>query len=273
MAGEKDEKNYFYLSQLAKPEMKKTFLLFLLTSVFWSSCKKSRGLTVTKINWEQIVISDSIPANDSIAAFIGPYKKHIDQEMNAVLAYAPIGLTKTDDEFNTAIGNMMADAVMELANPVFEQRTGESIDIVLLNYGGIRSSLSKGDVSTRTAYQIMPFENEVVVAELRGEQVREMVRYLIDDGSAHPVAGLELAINLENAIERMLVQGKPVEEDKIYYVATNDYLYQGGDNMLFFAKAEGVHNLDYKIRNVLIDYFSQKDTIAPVRDQRFIRIP
>lgn len=255
------------------PEMKKNFLLFLLTSTFCSSCKNSQDFTVTEIYGEQIVISDSIPANDSIAAFIEPYKEHIDQEMNAVLAYAPVGLKKTDGEFNTAIGNMMADAVMELANPVFEQRTGESVDIVLLNYGGIRSALSKGNVSTRTAFEIMPFENEVVVAELRGEQVREMVRYLIDDGKAHPVAGLELVINSNNAIERMLIQGKPVEDDKIYYVATNDYLYQGGDNMVFFAKAMDVHNLDYKIRNVLIDYFSQRDTIAPVNDQRFIRIP
>lgn len=252
--------------------MKRNIFLFFLSAFSLLSCKNSKNFVPVEITAEQLLISDSIPANDSISAFIEPYKLHIDREMNAVLAFTPTDLKKTDGELNTAIGNMMADAVMELSNPIFESRTGESIDLVLLNHGGIRSSINRGDVTTRTAYQIMPFENEVVVAALEGEQIRELIRYLIDSGSAHPVAGLELVINSNNAIEKMLIQGEPLQEEKIYYVATNDYLFQGGDNMTFFSKATDVTDLDYKIRNLLIDYFKKQDTVAPVRDQRFIRI-
>lgn len=246
------------------------FFLFLLTA--FTSCKFSSNYTPVRIEGEQLTITPSITANDSMEAFIAPYKQHIDREMEEVLAYVPYDLTKTDGELNTAIGNMMADALMELSNPIFEKRTGNKIDIVLLNYGGIRSAISKGNITTRTAFQVMPFENEVVVAKLEGEHIRQMIHYLIDSGNAHPVAGIELQLEPDNSIKKILIQGEPLQEDKTYYVATNDYLLQGGDNMVFFSNAEEVTNLDYKIRNLLIDYFRQQDTIAPIRDQRFIRL-
>lgn len=249
--------------------MKKLAFLLFLSLV---SCKFSSNYTPIRIEGEQLEISDSIPANDSITQFIRPYKENIDREMNTVLAYNPVDLTKNDGDLNTAIGNMMADAVMELASPVFRQRTGEEIDIVLLNFGGIRSAISKGDITTRTAFQVMPFENEVVVAHMTGVHVLEMVNYLVDAGTAHPVAGLSLEIGEDNSIAKVLIQGQPLDEQKTYYVATNDYLLKGGDNMVFFSSAHEVTPLDYKIRNVLIDYFTQEDTIAPVRDQRFIRL-
>jgi 2',3'-cyclic-nucleotide 2'-phosphodiesterase (5'-nucleotidase family) len=249
--------------------MKKiVFLLFIALT----SCKFSSNYTPDRIEGQQLKITDSIATNDTIAEFIRPYKEHIDKEMNSVLAYSPFDLTKSDGDLNTAIGNMMADAVMELTSPVFRERTGENIDIVLLNFGGIRSAISKGDVTTRTAFEVMPFENEVVVVHMQGNHVQEMIDFLVDAGSAHPVAGLTLELGENNSIQKALIQGQPLDGQKMYYVATNDYLLEGGDNMIFFSNARDVTSLDYKIRNVLIDYFTLKDTIAPVKDQRFIRL-
>lgn len=246
-----------------------SILLFLLMTTF--SCKEGR-YTVARIEGKQLEVSDSIHPDDSIREFIAPYKEHIDQEMNAILAYSPENLVKTDGELNTALGNMMADAVMDLGNPVFKKRTGHAIDLVLLNHGGIRATIPRGDITTRTAFQLMPFENEVVVAKMQGNVLRKMVRYLIDSGTAHPVSGLELVLDSQNSIAKLLIQGAPLKNSQYYYVATNDYLYQGGDNMNFFEEAEKVTYLDYKIRNLLIDYFKQHDTLAPVRDGRFIRL-
>lgn len=249
--------------------MKKCLFLLLIVT---ASCKFNTHYNPDRIEGKQLEVRDTIREDDSLAAFILPYKENIDKEMNMVLAYSPFNLTKNDGDLNTAIGNMMADALMELSNPIFERRTGRSIDIVLLNHGGIRSAISKGDITTRTAFQVMPFENEVVVAAMKGEHIREMVNYLVDAGTAHPISGLELVIAEDNTINKVLIQGKPLEDEKTYYVATNDYLLEGGDNMVFFSKATEVTSLDYKIRNLLIDYFDHYDTIAPVRDQRFIRL-
>ena len=98
------------------------FFPYLLALTLLSACKKQEA-SLTEIRGKEITISDSLQANQSINNFIAPYKEHIDKQMDSVLAYAPISLSKTDGEYNTAIGNMLADAVFELEGPIFKQKT------------------------------------------------------------------------------------------------------------------------------------------------------
>jgi len=165
----------------------------------------------------------------------------------------------------------MADAVKEMASPVFKTRTGNDIDIVMLNHGGIRSILSKGDITSRTAYQIMPFENSVVITGLKGTSVKEMVNYLQKAKRAHPISGMSITLNTDFELLEAKIKGEAIDDDKTYYVATNDYLYNGGDNMSFFRQGDSLYKLDYKIRNVLIDYFKKVDTLNLNADDRFIK--
>ncbi|HET8886967.1 MAG TPA: 5'-nucleotidase [Salinimicrobium sp.] len=246
-------------------------LLLLSFLILFFSCKETEYQLVQS-DGKSININDSIEADEGIKTFIAPYKNRIDEEMSTVLAYSPQDLDKKNGELNTAIGNMMADAVMELSSPVFESRTGIKLDAVLLNFGGIRSTIGKGDITTRTAYQIMPFENEVVVVELAAPEMKELVNYLKEAKTAHPISGIEIVLDEEGSIEKALVQGQPISEDETYFIATNDYLMNGGDNMNFFKDRKSETFIDYKIRNLLIDYFNKKDTIAPVIDARFIKI-
>ncbi len=234
------------------------------------SCNDSKKLVNTK--GENISISKEMPSNKAIEAVIDPYKINLDKSMNEVLSYAVDTYSKKDGDYNTAIGNLMADAVFELSNPIFKSRTGNDLDIVLLNHGGIRSILPKGNVTTKSAYSLMPFENSVVVVPLKGSAVMEMTTYLKAFKKAHPISGLELVLNADNSYQKILVGGKTVDPEKIYYIATNDYLYNGGDRMYFLKKSDTLYDLNYKIRNVLIDYFTKYDTLNPKKDLRFIKL-
>jgi 2',3'-cyclic-nucleotide 2'-phosphodiesterase (5'-nucleotidase family) len=233
------------------------------------SCKEEMYLE--KIEGKRIEINDSLVGVSKIEDFIKPYREHVNNTLDSVLAYSAGTYSKTDGDLNTAIGNLMADAVLEEANPVFESRTGKKIDVVLLNHGGIRAILSKGNVTTRTAYEIMPFENSVVVASLKGTHINEMIAYLQKAKRAHPISGLSIKLNNNYELIEAKINDIAIDENKTYYVATNDYLYSGGDSMDFFQQSDSLYVLDYKIRNVLIDYFSKKDTINPVIDNRFIK--
>lgn len=226
---------------------------------------------MAKIEGKQVQISDSIQKDQELEDFITPYRKRITEEMEGVLAYTPKAMNKSDYKLNTPIGNMMADAVLEMASPIFEERTGKTIDAVLLNYGGIRSGINAGDISTRTAYDIMPFENEVVVAELASDELYDLANYLANNKTAHPIAGLQIVLNAKGQLQEVKMNGEQIQK-KTYYVATSDYLIKGGDNMKFFLDAESVQTLDYKLRNLFIDYFKKKDTIAPVQDERYTQL-
>ena len=250
--------------------MKLKYLFICFYFLILYSCKHENYLY--KIQGKQITISDSLETNLDIEAFIKPYREHVEKDLDSVLSYAVNTYSKTDGEFNTAIGNLMADAVYEETNPIFKNRTGHDIDIVFLNHGGIRSIISKGNVTIKTAYEIMPFENFVVVAALKGKQVQEMIKYLVEAKRAHPISGLKLVLTKDLKLESATIKGEPIDVNKTYFVATNDYLYEGGDNMNFLKTNDSLYSLDYKVRNVLIDYFTKKDTINPVIDDRFIRI-
>ena len=234
------------------------------------SCNHSKK--ITKSEGENISISEDLKSNQAIEAVIAPYKVNLDKSMNEVLSYAVDTYSKSDGDYNTAIGNLMADAVFELSNPIFKSRTGNELDMVLLNHGGIRSILPKGNVTTKSAYSLMPFENSVVVVALKGSVLMEMTTYLKASKKAHPISGLDLVLNADNSYQKIRVNGKAIDLTKTYYIATNDYLYNGGDRMYFLKKSDTLYDLNYKIRNVLIDYFTKYDTLNPKKDLRFIKL-
>lgn len=254
----------------------KLFVIFL-TLFFVVSCSK-QNYYVTKIEGKRIPITakdnqvaDSSPEGDQLKQidnFIKPYREHINKDLDSVLAYCPETLDKSSGKWQTNIGNLMADVTMKRGNMVFVSREKKTIDICLLNNGGIRAILPKGNVTTRTAYEIMPFENSLVVIALKGEQIFEIADYFIAEKKPHPLAGMTFTIDKNNRAQNILVQGKPVEKDIIYYVGTNDYLANGGDNMNFFKKGVQKFDLDYKLRNILIDYFKEVDTIQVINDTR-----
>lgn len=251
--------------------MRFTYFFFLLFIMFFLNCKKQR-FYLNKIEGKQITISDSITEDTVIEDFIKPYRKNIQKDLDSILAYSIDTYSKTDGAYNTAIGNLMADAVFTEANPIFNKRTGKDIDMVLLNHGGIRSVLPKGNVSKRTAFKLMPFENSIVVVALKSTQIDSLLMYLSQSKRAHPISKLKLTLDKNHKVIDAKIKGKPINANKIYYVATSDYLYNGGDNMVFLKTADSLYRLNYKIRNALIDYFIKNDTLNPVRDDRFIQI-
>ncbi len=246
------------------------FIIFI--TVFAFSCKQE-PTHLSKIEGKQININDSIPANTKIENFVTPYRNHLNKTLDSTLAYNPKTLSKNDGHLNTAIGNLMADLVFEQANPVFKKRTQQNIDFVLLNHGGIRSIISKGNISTRTAYQVMPFENNIVVLELTAKKVEELVVYLIKKQRAHPLSKhIKITLNQNNSLQKLLIHNKPINPKKTYFVATSDYLFNGGDGMKFFSNPISITETNYMIRNAMIDYFKKIDTLSPKIDNRFIKL-
>ncbi len=224
------------------------------------SCAEQRNY-VTKIEGKKIPLTDKLSQNNEFDNFIKPYRDKINKDMSEILAVNPEILDKSGD-WQTNLGMLLADITMAYGNKVYQKRNQKNIDIVLLNHGGIRSILPKGELTMRNAYQISPFENSLFVMELKGEQILEMCNYYIEGKKPHPLSGMTFTIDSNKKPMNILVQGKPLELDKIYSVATSDYLSNGGDNMNFFKKNVGSHDMDYKLRNILIDYLKDVETVV-----------
>ena len=241
--------------------MKRVIVILFILFIPIESCE-------TQSN--RIEINSAIENDKEIETFIVPYKKNVDAQMDDVLSYSPVDYDKKNGVLNTAIGNMMADVTLKLSNPIYNTRTGNNIDFVLLNHGGIRSIISKGDITLRSAYNIMPFENSIVVCQLKGSDLKELIDYLILNKKAHPISGISIVLDENYSLLDVTINGEKIDQEKVYHVATSDYLLKGGDQMNFFEKSKKNITLDYKIRNILIDYFKAVDTVSFKIDNRFI---
>ena len=220
-----------------------------------------------------IEINQQVLSDSSIVKYYQPFKKNLEESlMNTPISYSPETYKKNDGELNSTLSNMFADATYEMSNPVFNKMSGENIDIVLLNNGGIRSIISKGNISEKTAFELMPFENSIVVLELNGLSIIKMIDYLRKVKLQHPISGLQITLNNDYSVNEVKINGVSIENEKKYYVATTDYLLEGGDKMYFLAETTKTTNINYKMRDILIDYFKQYDTLKLKSDNRFIRI-
>ena len=220
-----------------------------------------------------IEINQQVLSDSSIVKYYQPFKKNLEESlMNTPISYSPETYKKNDGELNSTLSNMFADATYEMSNPVFNKMSGKNIDIVLLNNGGIRSIISKGNISEKTAFELMPFENSIVVLELSGLSIIKMIDYLRKVKLQHPISGLQITLNNDYSVNEVKINGVSIENEKKYYVATTDYLLEGGDKMYFLAETTKTTDINYKMRDILIDYFKQYDTLKLKSDNRFIRI-
>ena len=231
----------------------------------------------TESNWQKygynIEINQQVLSDSSIVKYYQPFKKNLEESlMNTPISYSAETYKKNDGELNSTLSNMFADATYEMSNPVFNKMSGKNIDIVLLNNGGIRSIISKGNISEKTAFELMPFENSIVVLELSGLSIIKMIDYLRKVKLQHPISGLQITLNNDYSVNEVKINGVSIENEKKYYVATTDYLLEGGDKMYFLAETTKTTDINYKMRDILIDYFKKYDTLKLKSDNRFIRI-
>ena len=238
----------------------KLFVLTLTICVFHNGAFSQMAVSV--IEGKQINVNETSGNLGFYNAFTSPYKTRIDKEMDDVLATCPETLDKSKgNAYQSNIGDLIADLTLEKTTPVFKTREKIDIDICILNHGGIRSILPAGNVTTRTAFQIMPFENTTVVVALKGEQILEFIDYFIIGKKPHPTAGISFEIDANDKPTNIMVKDVPFDVNKTYYVVTSEYLSSGGDSMNFFKKGVKIYDLDYKLRNILLDYFKDIDVV------------
>jgi 2',3'-cyclic-nucleotide 2'-phosphodiesterase (5'-nucleotidase family) len=226
---------------------------------------------LVEIQAARVVIDSSLPIDDSLQAFILPYQKHLKEVLEAPLAYCPHTLTKTDGNLNSSLGNLMADILLVQADSVDRLQGGEGVSISILNHGGIRSIINRGPVNQRTAYEVMPFDNTIFIVTLDGGGMMSMLRFLAESGRAHPIAGMEIVLDSRNRLQSVSIGGRPFNPSDTFRVATSSYLVSGGDDMTFFGQAVDSRDTGYRIRDAMVDYFSETDTLHAQLDKRFIK--
>lgn len=228
----------------------RNLLLFVLTYSVLSGCSTQDRLQKTETR-EYAFSREGNAEQDSLVEIkIRPYREKMSGEMSIVLAESVQALEKKTPE--SRLGNFVADACLLQCNQRFTSEDGRAADFLVLNNGGLRKGLPQGKITKGDVYELMPFENELVVLTLNGVSVKKIFNFIASKDGA-PVSGVRFQIENKNAIN-ITIQGIPFDSTKTYKVVTSDYLANGGDQFSMFGEAGKRETTGLKVRDAIIQY-------------------
>jgi len=191
-----------------------------LLAIFFVACHTTyRPVSAV---YQDYSIRDSLPQDQTLENMLLPYSDSLNQKMGVVIGNLESTLTHKTPE--GSLGDFAADAMLAEARKQFGR-----VDAAVVNSGGVRlNELTAGPISLGKVYELMPFDNLVVVQELSGTVLKEFLNHTVKRGG-WPMAGIQMTIK-EGAATDISIGGKPLDLTKDYFIANTDYVANGGDN-------------------------------------------
>lgn len=201
-----------------------------------------------------ISLDTGVQEDITIKIMIAPYKKQMIQIVSKQIAVAHCELsTKKDGQRLSAL---LAKMLYDEGNAFCNKYHYPNVDFAFMGRGSVRRSYLYKNITVGDIYEVMPFENELVILAVSGRVVQQLIaRYVKDAGRRmHPIYGLDLYWK-EGRFVKALLRGKEIKPNKDYYIALPNYLANGGDGMAFFKEGTPV-NTRLKLRDVFLKHFS-----------------
>lgn len=239
--------------------MKQTYIKLLAVAVLtgsllFTSCRSAREVTAryekTEAEGSMITIDSvwDVHSDEKVTDILKSYKKRVDAMMYEVIGVSEMKMEKGAPE--SLLSNLVAEVLRQAAVSVL----GESADMGLVNMGGLRNILPKGDITVGAVYEILPFENSLCVLTMKGTDMKRLLK-AIASLRGEGVSGIRLEITKEGELLNATIGEKSIEDNQLYTVATIDYLADGNGSMDAFLQAEKrVCPDEATLRGLFLDY-------------------
>ena len=217
------------------------FLLFIITSC-------NTGYRSTQVEYKDYRVVEPVAVDSSIVSLLQPYTDSVNKSMNDVIGVCDKSLDKALPE--CTLGNIMADALLVKSREKFHI----NVDAAFMNYGGIRlTQITPGPVTKRKVYELMPFDNIVIVQQVNGEVLQQFLDHIAKRGG-WPVSGMKFRIKNQKAVD-IMIQDKPLDKAAVYSIVNSDYVANGGDECIMLKNIPQ-QNIGYLVRDALMEYLA-----------------
>ncbi|MGX9143592.1 5'-nucleotidase C-terminal domain-containing protein [Mesorhizobium sp. 128a] len=238
---------------------------------------------VKEASGDPIFLDKSITPDPAVLARIKELGAPIEALKNKEVAETAEAVDGSRENCRTkecAMGNLVSDAILDRVK-------GQGVEIVVSNGGGLRASIDKGTVTMGEVLTVLPFQNTLATFQISG---KDLVAGLengvsqVEDGAGRfpQVAGLKysfdksVAPNAGRVKSVEVMEGgawAPINPDKDYLVATNNYVRQGGDGYKVFAeKAKNAYDYGPGLEQVVADYLAAHRPYTPKLDGRITEV-
>lgn len=207
--------------------------------------------------------------NDTIMSSLIPVDKRLDSRLDTALLEVIAPYKHVVDSIKAIkIGHVMADMVLEenallnfMADYVKDRGSVLSgkknkVDLAIVNRGGVRRPISEGYLTKGQILESFPFDNKVVVLELPGSELLKLFDSMAHNGGEGVSSNVEALMDAEKkTCKWVTISGKPIDANKIYRIATIDYLAQGKDGLVELLKGEVTHVSPMLVKDDMIADF------------------
>ncbi len=205
-----------------------------------------RGNRILNYRSRLLPIGPAVPPDPEVEAMVEAYGARLGDELGEEIAVAPQGLSAEGVRSGiTPLGAFVSEVM----------RRAAGADIGFQNSGAIRASIPPGPVTLETAFTVLPFENTIMRCVMSGEEVLALLRFAVamsGDGGYPQLAGI--AIRVENGrLVSATVNGAPLDPNRDYVVATNNYLFTGGDGYTQFRRARDAEDTGIMVRDAFVE--------------------
>ena len=209
------------------------------------------------------VWSDQLPPDAEVAAKLARYKKQVAPQIGQVVGHLKTRLVR-DYNRESSLGDFVADVIRETSGA----------DVGLQNAGGIRADLPAGEVTKGHVLDALPFVNALTVCEMTGAQLREIVEQGLSlERGLIQVSGLRAVYDLNKPVGHRLIElqvnGAPLDDRKLYRVATSSFLAEGGDLYQTFLQTRQT-NTGRMLSETVMEYLEKHGEVAPPKMGRLI---
>lgn len=251
-------------------KMKRVFLAILASAssigATWAQRSNIQEIRATRYE----VTSALDGASDKyrmMEALLAPYKVSVDSLVAPVLGQSKQAMRGSRPE--SLLGNWAADVLVEQSD--FDGK-GKA-DLGLANVGGLRNNMPAGIVRQGDIMLISPFQNMLCVVQLKGADLMELFRNIASVGGEAVSHEVKLVITKDGKLVSATVSGQPVDENKVYNVATLDYLAEGNDKMVALTHRVGIRQSQLFVRDVYMQSIRQHGVIDSKLEGRIVVKP
>ena len=194
-----------------------------------------------QFDYEYIPVTDrfSPEAYDkNIENFLAPYKHKVDSVNSNVIGWSLQDMVNYDR--NGAYANWSADFGLWQGRHIADsiRSTGKDfpeVDMSFMNVGGIRQPMKKGPVTEGQILSTFPFSNHMVIIEIKGKDIIEALKIAALKGGEAISENVRVVTDGKGNLLRVTIDGDEMDPEKIYRVATIDYVSHGNDDLVSMA--------------------------------------
>lgn len=224
----------------------KIYLYIAFALLIFVSCGAKKQYMVTSMTGSYLPVETTDDPDRELTAFLAPYKSILDREMKKVIGHSALYMTTGRPE--SLLTNLTSDFMWELESSFND---GAAIDLALMNVYGIRAPIAEGEITLGDMFNVYSFDNSLVIVSLEGKYLTEVFKSYARMGGAGISKNVKLTVKDTELVEA-LVNGKPVDESKIYTIVTLDYLAEGNDGMEALLHAIDVKYTDLILRDYMV---------------------